>query len=176
MLVLPSSPICNLLVGMSGMPRHVMNGEPKRLTVAAALRDASPPVRMRQSPSDARGKRRASSRRAPEDHRDRPVKAYPCGRRDADAVRDFVEQAKLRMIDQLPLLALFDCIDGQAHLLAKLVDSIAIKISNAGMRVEHRLDGAEMILARIDLVVDKGRRKSSALRRPPSTHRPSDLS
>ena len=113
MLVLPSSPTCNLLVGISGMPRHVMNGEPKMLTVGGGT-----PRRVASRPNAAiafgcarkkAGFFQTSARRS---SRSSGV-GVPLAGDETLMRRDFVEQAELRMIDQLPFLALFDRIDGQ---------------------------------------------------------------
>ena len=69
------------------------------------------------------------------------------------------EQAVLRVVDQLALLALLDGLDGQAQLLLDLVVRAAVEVGDAGVDVEHGGDRAQDVLARVLLVVDEGLRQ-----------------
>ncbi|MEI9898386.1 MAG: hypothetical protein WDN28_32145 [Chthoniobacter sp.] len=77
-------------------------------------------------------------------------------RGDALFRRHFPEEPEFRMIDELPFLALAHGFHGEAHLLAELVDAVAVEVGDAGVRVQHGLDRAEVILARILFVIDEG--------------------
>ncbi len=125
----------------------------------AARRAGSPHGRRRRWREDGRRRRPASSTPASAARRGRPGSAARAGR-DALAAGHLVQQAELRVVEQLPLLALLHGIDREADLLAELVDLVGIKIGDAGMGVEDRLDRREVILARIDLVIDEGGRQA----------------
>ena len=71
----------------------------------------------------------------------------------------FLQQAEIGIVDQLPFLAFLDRFDRQPDLFAELVNFVAVKIGHARVRAQHRLDGAQMIFARVLLVIHEGGRQ-----------------
>ena len=49
------------------------------------------------------------------------------------------QQTELLVVDEFPLLALFDTLDGEAQLLLQLVVRIVVEVTDAGMHSNHRL-------------------------------------
>jgi hypothetical protein len=69
---------------------------------------------------------------------------------------DLGQQAVLRVVDQLGLLALLDGLDRQAQLLGDLVMRAGVQIRHPGVHVEQGGDGSQGQLAGAGLVVDVG--------------------
>ncbi|ARX89221.1 hypothetical protein SMD44_08708 [Streptomyces alboflavus] len=78
----------------------------------------------------------------------------PCVGADALAVVDAVQEPELAVVDQLPLLAFADLLDGQAELLLGLVHRVVVEIGDPGVDAQHRLGERQFVLARGEFVVD----------------------
>ena len=63
------------------------------------------------------------------------------------------------MVEDLALFLFLQRLDGQTHLFAELVKAVAVKVRDARVRVQDRLDRAQMILPRVLLIIDKGVRQ-----------------
>ena len=72
---------------------------------------------------------------------------------------NFLEKTEIRIVDDFMLLPFLHCLHGEAYLLAQLVDFVAVEIGDACVGVEHGGDGAELDLAGILRVIDKGGRQ-----------------
>ena len=67
-----------------------------------------------------------------------------------------VQQAELRVVDDLELLALLHAFDRQAQLLAQLIVDVVVEVGDAGVQADHRLHDVQLVLARRLVVVDEG--------------------
>ena len=70
-----------------------------------------------------------------------------------------MQETEIRIIDDFPLLTLPHRGDGDADLLAELIDLVRVEIGHAGVRIEDRLDLAQVIFARILLIIDESCRQ-----------------
>jgi hypothetical protein len=80
-------------------------------------------------------------------------------REDALRVGDLGQQAVVRIVDQFAFLVFLDRLDRQAQLLLDLVVRAAVQVRHAGVHVEDRRHGVQVVLARIVFVVDIGARQ-----------------
>ena len=69
-------------------------------------------------------------------------------RADPEGRGDRVQQAELRVVDQLPLLALLDAFHRQPHLLLELVVGTVEQVGHARMHAHHRLHRRQRVLPR----------------------------
>ena len=157
-LVLPSVD-GTLSEGISGRPRQVRNCEPNRRTVGGGT-----PRRVHSRPKAAiasgcaRKKAGSFQTLVISSSRSSGVGA-PVRVLMRCCVATLAEQAVVRVVDQLALLPLLDRLDRQAQLLLDLVVRAAVEVGDAGVHVEHRVDRAEEVFARLLLVVDEGLRQ-----------------
>jgi hypothetical protein len=70
-----------------------------------------------------------------------------------------MQQAILAIVDQLAFLPFLHNLDRQAQLFRDLVVGNAVEIRNARVDVDHRVDGAEHVLACVLLVIHVGLRQ-----------------
>jgi hypothetical protein len=80
-------------------------------------------------------------------------------RGDALGRRHVVQQAVFTVVDELAFLPLLDRLDGQAQLLGDLVVRRAVQVGHAGMDVDHGIDRAQHVFARLFFVIDEGLRQ-----------------
>jgi len=73
---------------------------------------------------------------------------------DALAVVGVVQQPELPVVDQLPLLAFPDLLDGQPELLLGLVHRVVVEVGDPGVHPQHGLGQRQLVLARGEFVVD----------------------
>ena len=77
--------------------------------------------------------------------------AVPCT--DALAGVDRVKQTEFTVIDELPLLTLFDTLDSQAHLLLYLVVRFIVEVGNTGVNTDNGLYSLKRVLTRLVRVI-----------------------
>jgi hypothetical protein len=89
---------------------------------------------------------------------------------DPLSVVHVVQQPELPVVDQLPLLALADLLDGQPQLLGGLVHRIVVEVGDPGVDAQHGLGQGQLVLARSEFVVDEAAGKG-LLADVPGLHR-----
>ena len=68
-----------------------------------------------------------------------------------------MEQAVVGIVEQFALLLFLDAFNKQTQLLANLIVGAAEQIGDARVHVEHGIDAAQAILARLLLILNEGR-------------------
>ena len=67
-----------------------------------------------------------------------------------------MDEPELGVVDELPLLAFLDALDGEPHLLFELVVGSVVEVGDAGVDADDGLDGGEGVFAGRGGVVDEG--------------------
>ena len=75
---------------------------------------------------------------------------------DPLVVLGVLQQAELGVVDELVLLALAQCLDGQPELVLGLVHRLVVEVGDPGVDLEDGLRDAQLVLARLELVVHEG--------------------